>query len=72
MNKFNTFRINQVFNEFPKHKEETKELVLNHVENHILYEIPPSELYMLCKMLLLREWLGMSKNEIIRDINGSK
>ena len=72
MNEFNTFRINNVLNEFPKHTEGTKALVLNHVENHILDEIPQSELYMLCKMLLLREWLGMSKSAIIRDINGSK
>ena len=72
MSNFNTFRINEVLNEFPKHKEETKELVLNHIENHILDEIPPSEMYMMCKMLLLRQWLNISKSEIIRDINGSK
>ena len=72
MSNFNTFRINEVLNEFPKHKENTKELVLNHVENHILDEIPPSELYMMCKMLLLREWLNKSKNEITRDIKEVK
>ena len=72
MSNFNTFRINEVFNEFPKHKEETKELVLNHIENHILDEIPPSELFMMCKMLLLRQLLNMSKSEIIRDIKEFK
>ena len=49
-----------------------KELVLEHIENHILEEIPPSELYMMCKMLLLREWLSMSKSEITRDIKEVK
>ena len=34
MSNFNTFRINQVFNEFPKHKEETKDYNKEYKEKH--------------------------------------
>ena len=60
--------LKMTFRLFPNHTEETKEKVLDHIDNYVLEDISYSELASLARHALLRDWLKMSKKEIESDL----
>ena len=50
------------------HIKITKDIVWDHINNHILDEINFSELISMTRCMLLREWLEKSEHNINKDI----